>query len=170
LLGERAFGELAGGGSIRKGNNKLAAEDDGGFWPLLVISEWLPDLFGVLLALSFVPTRKGVLADFGSSLGRGNKFERRIKQRKLNYKTMIDSSPPKWTGVLRAIEFFSPSSRLELKRLTFTGVSSTELSVSSIISSSAIRGLFGVLDMLVNLRKYISSFFQNRTSPLLAFN
>lgn len=71
---ERAFGELAGGSSIRKGN-KLVAVGDGGFRSL-VVSEWLPDLFGVLLALSFVPTRKGVFADFGSSLGIANKFEK----------------------------------------------------------------------------------------------
>ena len=62
---------------------------------MLVISEWLPDLFGVLLALFFVPTRKGVLADFGSSLGRANKFEKRIMTEKPDYKTMIDPSPPK---------------------------------------------------------------------------
>lgn len=76
-----AFGELASGGSIRKGS-KLAPDGDGDFRPLLVISEWLPDLFGVLLALPFVLTRKGVLADFGSSLGKANKFERRITTEK----------------------------------------------------------------------------------------
>ena len=68
MLLERAFGELAGGDSTRKGNSMFAADSDGGFAPLLVNSERLPDLSGVLLALSFVPTRKGVLEDFGSSL------------------------------------------------------------------------------------------------------
>ena len=81
MLLERAFGELAGGSSIRRGSNKFAADNDGGFPPLLVISEWLPDLFGVLLALSFVPTRNGVLADFGSSLRRANQFERKVTEK-----------------------------------------------------------------------------------------
>ena len=78
---------------------------------MLVVSEWLPDLFGVLLAFSLLPTRMGVLADFGSSLGGVNKFER-ITKEKLNYKTMIDSSPAKWTCVLRVLESLSPRSRL----------------------------------------------------------
>ena len=112
MLLERAFGELAGGGSTRKGNNKFAADSDGGFPPLLVISERLPDLFGVLLDLSFVPTRKGLLADFGSSLCRINKILREEYERKLNYTTMTDSSPPKWIGILRELEF--PSSKLRL--------------------------------------------------------
>ena len=103
---ERAFGELAGGGSRLE--MKFAADGEGGFRSLLVISEWLPDLFGVLLALSLVPTRKGFFADFGSSLGRVNKLERRIETENLNHKTMMDSSPAKWIGVLRVFECLPP--------------------------------------------------------------
>ena len=101
---------------------------DEGFRALLVVSKLLPDLFGVLWVGPFMPTRKGVLADFGSSLGTINQFERNNDREKRSDKTMKDSSPPNRTGVLALV---SP----RLRCLTFRGVSSTELSVSSIISS-----------------------------------
>jgi len=83
LLVERgAFGELPDG-STRKGTSATAeGERNEGFWPLLAISELLADLFGVFLLVSFVPMRKGVLADFRSSLCRANQFDRCIMAKK----------------------------------------------------------------------------------------